>query len=85
MDVNSAYLQDDAIERDIYLAPPCEFHNGCLWQLKNTVYGLYDAARAWYMRVKDVLRSLSVQMCSLDNSIHVALEWGAGRSHLHIC
>ena len=69
VDVKSAYLQGDAIERDIYLRPPPEFNNGSLWKLKKTIYGLCDAARAWYMRVKGELRTLSVKMCSFDNSL----------------
>ncbi|CAL4096203.1 unnamed protein product [Meganyctiphanes norvegica] len=69
VDVKSAYLQGDNIEREIFLKPPPEFNNGNLWKLKKTVYGLCDAARAWYMRVKSALNSLSVKMCSLDNSL----------------
>ena len=69
IDVKSAYLQGDAIDRDIFLKPPSEFDNGNLWKLKKTVYGLCDAARAWYNRVKSELINLSVQMCTLDNSL----------------
>ena len=69
VDVKAAYLQGSAIERKIYLRPPPEFNNGFLWKLKKTVYGLCDAARAWYLRVKDELTSLSVIMCDLDNSL----------------
>ena len=71
VDVKSAYLQGDAIDRDIYLKPPSEFSNGNLWKLKKTVYGLCDAARAWYKRVKTELNNLSVQMCTLDNSLFI--------------
>ena len=53
VDVKSAYLQGDEIEREVYLVPPPEFNNGCLWKLNKTVYGLCDAARAWYTRVKN--------------------------------
>ena len=69
VDVKSAYLKGAAIVRDIYLAPPSEFHNGCLWKLEKTVYGLCDAAREWYMRVEDELHYLSVKMCPLDTSL----------------
>ena len=71
LDVKSAYLQGDNIKRVIYLRPPPEFNNGNLWRLKKTVYGLCDAARAWYMRVKSELIHLSVQMCGLDNSLFI--------------
>ena len=69
VDVKAAYLQGSEIERTIFLRPPPEFNNGFLWKLKKTVYGLCDTARAWYLRVKDELSSLSVKMCDLDNSL----------------
>ena len=58
VDVKSAYLQGDSIQRKIYLRPPKEYDDGNLWLLKKTVYGLCDAARAWYMRVKSELKYL---------------------------
>ena len=69
VDVKAAYLQGDKIERELFLKPPPEYYNGNLWKLNKTVYGLCDAARAWYMRVKGELLSLNVQMCSLDPSL----------------
>ena len=69
VDVKAAYLQGDDITREVFLRPPVEFDNGKIWKLKKTVYGLCDAARAWYMRVKSVLIELGVQKCPLDNSL----------------
>ena len=68
VDVKAAYLQGDDIKREVYLKPPKEFDTGQIWKLKKTVYGLCDAARAWYMRVKDELIKLGVEKCPLDNS-----------------
>ena len=68
-DVKSAYLQGDLIERELYLMPPQEYFTGKLWRLRKTVYGLCDAARSWYERVRSELMSLSVSVCSLDESI----------------
>merc|ERR1712142_1273411 len=59
------------IFREKFLKPPPEFNNGSLWKLKKTVYGLCDAEREWYIRVKSELEFLSVKMCSLDNSLFV--------------
>ena len=55
LDVKSAYLQGNYIEREVYLHPPPEYYSGQLWRLRKTVYGLCDAARAWYLRVKSQL------------------------------
>ena len=38
-------------------------------EAQKTVYGLCDAARAWYLRVQKELKGLSVEMCRLDNSL----------------
>ena len=67
--VKAAYLQGDDIERDVFLRPPEEFDNGLIWKLNKTVYGLCDAARAWYLRVKEELIKLGVEKCPLDNSL----------------
>ena len=69
IDIKAAYLQGGKITRVVLLKPPPEYDEGKLWQLNKCVYGLCDAARAWYLRVKKRLVSLSVRMCSLDNSL----------------
>ena len=69
IDVKAAYLQGNDIQREVYLKPPAEYANGKLWRLKKTVYGLCDAARAWYLRVKDELLKLNVIMSTLDSAL----------------
>ena len=69
IDVKAAYLQGNDIERVIYLRPPPEYANGKLWKLNKTVYGLSDAARHWYLRVKDELLALGVSMSKLDSAL----------------
>ena len=69
LDVKAAYLQGNEISREVYLRPPPEFADGRLWKLRKTVYGLCDAARHWYLRVKDQLSDLGAQVCSLDPAL----------------
>ena len=69
MDVKAAYLQGDVIERVICLRPPPEYDNGRLWRLKKAVYGLCDAARHWYLRVKDQLLKLGARISLLDPAL----------------
>ena len=66
IDIKAAFLQGKPIERDVFIRPPKEFNDKCLWKLKKTVYGLNDAARAWYFSLKDLLLSLGMRICSLD-------------------
>ena len=49
LDITSAFLQGNTIERDVHLQPPPEYQEkGMLWKLKRCIYGLKDAPRAWY-------------------------------------
>ena len=51
LDIKSAFLQGQKIERDVYLKPraPREAGTDKLWKLNKTVYGLGDASRRWYL------------------------------------
>ena len=69
LDVKAAYLQGNEIEREIFVKPPPEFYEGKIWRLKKTVYGLNDAARAWYLRVKEELINLGAQVCMYDSAL----------------
>ena len=69
IDVRAAYLQGNKIERDVFVKPPPEFDNGMVWKLKKTVYGLKDAARAWYLRVKQELLQLGVKISKFDSAL----------------
>ena len=69
IDIKSAFLQGNKIERNVFIRPPKEFNDGCLWKLKKNVYGLNDAARAWYARLKDVLLGLGMKISHLDPAL----------------
>ena len=69
IDIKSAFLQGKEIDRNVFIRPPKEFNDGCLWRLKKTVYGLNDAARAWYSRLKDVLLGLGMKISHLDPAL----------------
>ena len=61
LDVKGAYLQGKGIKRKIYIKPPKDLAQSCLWLLKKTVYGLCDAARAWYDTVSTTLIRLGME------------------------
>ena len=59
MDMMSAFLQGNTIDRDVYIKPPREAQrDGMIWKLKRCLYGLVDAPRAWYERVTDEMTKL---------------------------
>ena len=67
IDIKSAFLQGKEIEREVYLSPPKEYTNeGKVWLLKKTVYGLNDAPKHWYLRVREELKKLKVTVSKYD-------------------
>ena len=66
----TAKCQGRAIEREIYLIPPEEANlNGKLWRLRKSAYGLADAARNWYISVRDTLIKLNCKQSNLDKAV----------------
>ena len=69
VDIKTAYLQGDKIQREVYVKPPAEIENGVLWRLNKTVYGLQDAAKAWYKKVVSVVNELGGKKSKLEQNI----------------
>ena len=66
IDFKTAFLQGGLIDRDIYMKPPKELQTDKIWKLRKTVYGLNDAPRQWYVRLKSVILQSGCKMCLLD-------------------
>ena len=70
LDITSAFLQGNGIERDVFLRPPPEmYEEGLVWRLKRCIYGLKDAPRAWYERVEQELRRLGGRRSVFDEAM----------------
>ena len=71
LDISSAFLQGNPIQRDVYIMPPEEVRTeGVLWKLKRCIYGLNDAPRAWYNKVKsEFVEKLGATLSKYDNSL----------------
>ena len=69
LNIKSAFLQGQKTEQEVYLKPPKEASTRKLWKLNKIVYGLGDASRMWYLRVKDELRALGAQSSKYDESL----------------
>ena len=66
IDFKTAFLQGDPIERDIYMVPPKEAETNMLWKINKSVYGLRDAPRNWYTRLRDEIINAGCVINSLD-------------------
>ena len=70
LDIKAAFLQGQPLTREVYLKPPREAKmKGKLWRLRQCVYGLNDASRKFYFKVKEENLKLGCQANRLDTSI----------------
>ena len=76
LDVKTAYLQGKKMERTCYLKPPKEAMTSEVWKLNKVVYGLKDAARAWYDSLVGFLEELKGIRSQLDPTIFYWKEEG---------
>ena len=98
LDVRTAFLQGLPLNREVFLKPSEDALDmaGKLWKMKKCVYGLVDAARHCYEKVKSVLVDLGCSYSPLDPCVfylksnsklhgilspHVDDFWWCGDSH----
>jgi hypothetical protein len=58
-DIRKAFL-NGPLDKGIYLAQPPGFNDGTnrVWRLHKALYGLHQGAHAWYLHLRDFLRSI---------------------------
>lgn len=77
MDIKAAFLQGKELERVVYLKPPKEAKvPGKLWKLRRCIYGLNDASRYWYFRIREELLKYGCKCSKLDPSLFIYHENG---------
>ena len=71
LDIKSAFLQSRILQREVFVSPPVEANcdPGKLWKLKRCLYGLADAAREFYVSLKEELIKLGCEVSRLDSSL----------------
>ena len=67
IDIKTAFLQGKKIERTVFLQPPAEAKTINIWQLRQCVYGLADAPREIYNRLRE--ESLQVVISQPDQRL----------------
>ena len=76
LDIKAAFLQGQKVDGEIYLKPPIEAGTGKLWKLQTTVYGLSDAAKVSYLRVKEELIKIKAIMSKFDEAVFFCRVYG---------
>lgn len=66
LDVKISILQSKRMECTVFVRP-----NRKIWKLQKCIYGLIDASRFWYLKLKGEFIRLGVMPSILDNEISV--------------
>lgn len=81
VDIHAAFLQSKDLDREVYIEPLSYIKKqGIVWKLNKPLYGLDDASRKFWLRVRDVfLNKLNLKTvegdeafyhCNLDSNLH---------------
>jgi Reverse transcriptase (RNA-dependent DNA polymerase)/Integrase core domain len=69
MDVKTAFLHGD-LNEEIYMNLPPGFPKpNVVWKLKKGLYGLKQASREWYKKIRTEFEGLGFKQCQSDHSI----------------
>ena len=66
VDVKTAFLQGKNFEKEVNIRPTKEGNTDKIWKLQKYVYGLADARRYWYLRVKELIFKFGTIINSTD-------------------
>ena len=77
IDVKSAFLQGDQLDRELYMEPSSEEKKpNVIWRLNKAVYGLNDAQLKWYECLDKELIALGCVRSKLDTACYIYREEG---------
>ena len=69
LDIKTAFLQGNPLDREIFVKPPKEANTNKIWKLKKAVYGLNEASRHWYDRVHTELSKTGMIRSKYDEAL----------------
>ena len=71
MNIIAASLQAKTLEREVLLRPPKDIEKeGVIWKLLKPLYGLDDASRKFYLKVKETLQKLRLKTLPGDDAVY---------------
>ena len=75
IDIRAAFLQAKELERDKYLIPPKDVKkDGIIWKLKKPLYGLNDASRKFWLKVKAVFERIGLKKLEGDEAMYFKIN-----------
>ena len=71
MDIRAAFLQAKTLDREVYMKPPEDIRKqGKIWKLLKPLYGLDDASRKFWLKVKETLIKLGLKTLPGDEAFY---------------
>ena len=73
MDMRAAFLQANNLDREVYVQPPADIHKEnpkLLWKLVKPLYGLDDASRKFWLKLKEVLNEADLKTVVGDQAFY---------------
>ena len=69
MDIRAAFLQAKKLDREVFVRPLDDIKKeGKIWKLLKPLYGLDDASRKFYLKIKETLQELGLKSLRGDNA-----------------
>ncbi len=71
IDIRAAFLQAKYLDREVFLKPPKDIkREGIILKLKKPLYGLNDASRKFWLRVKNIFKELGLRKLDGDKAVY---------------
>ena len=71
IDIRAAFLQAKNLDHEVYLEPPKDVKKeGKIWKLRKPLYGLNDASRKFWLRVKKVFEDIGMKRLDGDEAFY---------------
>ena len=69
LDIRAAFLQAKDLDRTVYIEPPKDVRkDGVVWKLLKPLYGLDDASRKFWLRIKEIFGKLGMKVMEGDQA-----------------
>merc|ERR1712115_157367 len=71
VDIRAAFLQGKTLDREVFVRPPKDQEKeGVIWKLLKPLYGLDDASRKFYLKVRETLKKLGLNTLPGDDAVY---------------
>ena len=71
------FLQSKVLDRDVFVIPPSDItKQGKVWKLRKPLYGLDDASRKFWLKVRELFLNMGLKTLEGDEALYFLNEGG---------